>query len=139
MLICCYTACLYVWGMNWTTFITFFAGLYGLWYAGNILKDIVFFKRISIGEDTTYDVTDLQSNEEDVPTQVDDTYLHSINSDSRNRVFEKPKVDNLELEQDTTSIILTQPPQGQGLSLTEFLNQAKEKANISVSKIQYAH
>lgn len=119
--------------MEWTTFITSIIGLYGLWYAGNILKDTFSRRTAKAGESVHYDIGDFLNEEESVEVKDSDFYVASETLDLPEVFPEKEPI----VQAKKTSVEFEEPPGGQGIPLTEFLKSFKKKSEESAQKIQF--
>ncbi len=121
--------------MNWTTFIIIIGSLYLLWYAGNIIRDMLFSGQISqTGNGSLiYDLTDMMDEIE--AAEMVELNPISDSKDSKDALTDRP----LPLETPPTSpeVITFDPPEG-GMAMEEFLRHAKLRASASASKIQFA-
>lgn len=120
--------------MEWTTFITWIIGLYVLWYAGNILKDMLFSRGTAkVGESVHYDIGDFLNEEESVEVKDSDFYVASETVDLPEVISKKEPI----IQVSKTSVEFEEPPGGQGIPLTEFLKSFKKKSEESAQKIQF--
>lgn len=116
--------------MEWSTFITSVLVLYGLWYAGNVLKDIIFSKSIAkASESLHYDIEDFL---DETPSEVmePDFIMASEPIGFQEASQQQKAVD--------TNIAFESPPSGQGIPISEFLKNAKKAAEVSAQKIQFS-
>lgn len=123
--------------MEWSTFITWIIGLYVLWYAGNILKDVLFSKRSAkVGQSTLYDIGDFTNEEESIEVNDSDFY---VAPEAEGSVQEAITTSESEpaVELKPAAVAFDEPPAGQGIPLSDFLKSFKEKAEISAQKIQF--
>lgn len=122
--------------MNWTTFIITVGTLYLLWYAGNIIRDMLFSGQVAkTGNGSiVYDLTDIM-DEIEVEEMVELDPL-TDKGHSKDTLTNRPLTQ--EAPPPSTDVITFDPPEG-GLAMDEFLRQAKMRATASASKIQFAN
>ncbi len=124
--------------MNWSLFFTLILVLYGLWYLGNFLKDLLLAGRVAnVNEDyTDYNIGDLVSEDPQEVHASPDLFLDTQEGSGSsvlgvNGNASEPKNSN------ETSISYSEPPTpvGEGISMSDFLKEAKEAAEERVSQI----
>lgn len=116
--------------MNWSNFITFILLTYILWYVINVLRDI-FFTSQNERERTNvehWDIKDLLKDEEEIEdvVKIEDFPL-PLNTNSPT-ILQKENSD---------TITLKEPPQGEGIALHDFLKKAKKNTEEAVNNIAY--
>ena len=122
--------------MDWTSFYILIVIVYLLWYTVNILRDLLLSGGAASAGDNIvhYDISDLVDAQE--PVDVDSDIFMA--EDPLNRAMDPAVELQGESGQETEEIIiLSEPPERQGVPLEEFLKQASKRAAEVANTIDF--